>query len=89
MKEDFDAFFGDFGTPALWSYSNSWLPGIFHRAYVEVEGVESREPIFTAEAAAFSDVAQGQTLTIGTTVYSVVAVEPDGTGLVRLRLRES
>lgn len=63
---------------------------IFDADYVEPLGnyVEGRAPVALAVASEIASVAQGQTLVIGATTYKVRGVEPDGTGMVLLRLEE-
>lgn len=61
---------------------------IFDNGYAEPLGnvVEGRAPTALAIASEIPAVAQGQTLIVGGTSYTVRGVEPDGTGLVLLRL---
>jgi hypothetical protein len=63
---------------------------IFDAEYVEPLGnfAEARQPVALAIASEVASVAQGQTLAIGATNYKVRGVEPDGTGMVVLRLEE-
>ncbi len=66
--------------------------GIFDDEYFEVgigtPGVEGSQPSFICRAADVSAAVQGDTLLIGSTTYTVVNVQPDGTGMIRLVLRE-
>lgn len=61
---------------------------IFDNGYAEPLGnlVEGRAPTALAIAADVPNVAHGQTLIVNGTSYKVRGVEPDGYGLVALRL---
>ena len=63
---------------------------IFDAEYVEPLGnqVEGRAPVALAIASEVPSVAQGQTLVANGTTYKVRGVEPDGTGMVLLRLEQ-
>lgn len=84
----------DFGTLAVYRRLgvNYSVTGIFDNVYVPVEVAEvefnSSEPEFTMRTA---DVPSGGTagdkLTVNSVQYTVVNVEPDGTGITRIRLR--
>ena len=88
FAEDLAPFFApsDFGSAALWN--GAPVLGIFDRVYLEPIGnsVEGTSPVFQCPAASVVGVAQGDTLTIAGDAYTVRGVEPDGTGLVLLRL---
>lgn len=90
FAEDLDVFFSpaDFAVAA--TLQGVAVNGIFDEDYVEPLGnlVEGRAPVFTCAAAAAPAAAQGQTLVIGARTFKVRGVEPDGTGLVLLRLEE-
>jgi len=66
--------------------------GIFDNEYFEIgsgtPGMEGSQPSFICRAADVSAAAQGDTLLINSITYTVVAVQPDGNGMVRLVLRE-
>jgi len=89
--EDLDAYFDpdEFGVTARWSFNGSLVNGIFDAAYVDPLGLfEGSAPVFIARASAFDDdLAQGQTLRIDSTTYTIAEVRPDGTGVVTVRLR--
>ena len=50
-------------------------------------GVETKTPIITARSSDLPNVAQGDTVTIDSVVYTVVEVRDDGTGMTKLRAR--
>lgn len=90
FTENLAAYFQttDFAVQARWSYDNSLVPGIFDAAYTDPLGsFEGSVPMFVCEAALMQGAAQGQTLIIGTSVYTIAEVMPDGTGVLQLRLR--
>lgn len=77
----------EFGSTAL--VGGVGVRGLFDRKYTETLETAGYAPVFTCAAADVSDIAQGDPLTIDGTAYTVVSVEPDGTGLVRLVLGEA
>jgi hypothetical protein len=89
MVEDLSAFFStsDFAVAATYNGAAT-VNGIFDRAYLEPlgNGVEGSAPVFTCAAADIPASTQGDTLVIASATYKVVGVEPDGTGIVVLRL---
>lgn len=98
LTEVLTPFFGDFAVSA--TLQGVAVPSgvIFDAAYAEPLGsfVEGRAPAVTAIAAEIPSVAQGQSLVITAAAglgvpggtYVVRGVEPDGTGIVVLRLQE-
>ena len=62
------------------------VSGIFEKAYVETFNTQGSQPMFMCATADVSSAVHGDTLVIGGTTYSVVGVEPDGTGVTTLRL---
>lgn len=89
--EDLSMFFGDFAVAA--TLASVAVPSgvIFDAEYLEALGnvVEGRAPVALAIATEVPSVAHGQALVIGAATYTVRGVEPDGTGLVLLRLEEA
>lgn len=84
----------DFGTLAVYRRSgvNYSVAGIFDNAYIPVDIGEveytSTVPEFTVRTADLPNGATaGDLLTVNGTQYTVVNVEPDGTGVTRLRLK--
>lgn len=91
FAEDLAPFFStsDFAVSALYNGATT-VNGILDLAYLEPLGnaVEGSAPVFTCAAADVPVVAQGDTLAIGAATYKVRGVEPDGTGIVVLRLEK-
>lgn len=91
LVEDLSAFFkvSDFGTAALYNGVTT-VNGIFDAAYAEPLGniAEGYSPVFTCALASIPAVVHGHTLLINAKTYLVRGVEPDGTGVVLLRLQE-
>lgn len=88
LSEDLSVFFStsDFAVAA--TLQGVAVDGILDETYLEPLGnlVEGRSPVFTCAAADVPAVAHGQTLVVGARTFKVRGVEPDGTGIVRLRL---
>ena len=64
------------------------INGIFDHEYVELNGVESYSPIFTCQTSDVSNAKHGARMTINSINYTVVGVQPDGTGIVQLILEK-
>lgn len=91
FTEDMSAYLrtGDFGTAAVYSGSGATINGILDAEYLEPMGrVQASQPVFTCSTADVASATHGQTLTVGATVYKIVGVEPDGTGMTVLRLEK-
>ena len=93
FTEDLTEFFGtdDFAITAMLAGTTS-VNGIFDNAALAIPGgeaaVEGSVPTFTCALADIPAVAQGQTIVINSTTYTIIAVHPDGTGVVVLGLSE-
>lgn len=89
LTEDLSVFFDPtaFGVTAILNNSIS-VNGLMDLAYAEPLGnlVEGSTPVFTCAAIDVGTVAHGASLTVSGRDYKVVGVEPDGTGIVVLRL---
>lgn len=86
FTEDLTAFFqpGDFATTVTWN--GATVNGIFDAAYVEPLTSESIGPQLMCAQADVDGVAHGDTVLVDAVTYKVVNVQPDGTGVVTLRL---
>lgn len=62
--------------------------GIFDAGYLEAAGgqVQTVGPALTMRSADVAGVAMFGAVSVGTTAYRVVGIEPDGTGVTVLRL---
>ena len=66
------------------------VEGVFDSAYATSFGLTAgTSPALTVKAADVPAVAQDVTVVIGAASYTVTDVEPDGTGLILLRLDKS
>ena len=78
---------------AIWGASDSGAPvfGIFSREHVPVDlgemAIVSTEPMLTCRSTDCVDIKRDSVAEVRGLSYSVVAVEPDFTGLTRLRLK--
>jgi hypothetical protein len=90
FAENLTPFFNtaEFATAA--TLNGVGVNGIIDRPYLEALGndVQGAEPYFLCAAASVPTVAQGQTLIVAGTTYKVRGIEPDGTGVVLLRLEQ-
>ena len=84
--KDTTPFFGDFGVQVTLAGQPQTV--IFDDGYAEAFGgmVAGSGPRVVAQASV--NAARGQALVHGFKTYIVTSVEPDGTGLVMLRLEE-
>jgi hypothetical protein len=91
MADDLTSMFDvdEFAVAATWSGGGT-VNVIHDRDYLRLFGiVDSSGPSALAIAADMPTAAQGQTLTIGGTGFTITGVEPDGHGLIVLKLRLS
>ena len=90
FAEDLAPFFdpADHGTEALYDGATVPIDGIFDAEYVEPLSVESSGPAYLCPVASVPGVAHGKALIINGTTYLVRGVQPDGTGVVLLKLEE-
>ncbi len=93
MVNPFAAIETSVNTAALAALANATLTwgaysanGVLDRDYADRLGLVTRETRFTALASALPAIAQGASVTVGGTAYTVRNVEPDNTGLVALVL---
>ena len=86
LTEDFAPYFADFGVDATLP-SGAVVRGIFDNGFVDAFGVSDTEKAFTAPATAVSALVYGHTVTISGTAYTVAELQPDGTGVTRVRLK--
>jgi len=69
------------------TYTGGSFSAIFERPFVEVEGVESRQPVLIARTDDVDALAKDTSLTVQSVVYKLRRHEPDGTGITRLILK--
>ena len=84
--EDLGEFFSsaDFAVDALWA--GSTVQVVFESPYSEFEGVASRTSHCWVRDAQVPGISNTQTLQIGSTLYKIMGIEPDGTGVSLVRL---
>lgn len=87
FAEDFAPFFSDFGEAAV--FGAQTVQGIFDTPSATALDVYGTQPVFTAPTASLAGVAAGTSATVRGVVYTVVGVEPDGTGVTLLRLERA
>ena len=63
--------------------------GVWSHGYADSLGMVNAEKTFTALSADLPAIAQGASVTLASVAYTVQAIEPDGTGMIRLSLRKS
>jgi hypothetical protein len=90
-ENDLAGFFDDFGEPAILP-DGTEVTVIFDAAFSEASpmgvGIESSRPMITARSCDVEDLAHGDTISIRDTNYSVVGIQPDGTGMTQIILSE-
>jgi len=95
FTEDLGEFFDTsqgFAVAATWNGSTT-IEGIFDNEYFEDPtgrgaGGESSQPSFICIEDDVEGAAHGDTLEVEAVVYTVVGVQPDGAGLVKLVLQK-
>lgn len=64
--------------------------GIFDNDYLTAMGVTAGTgPVLFCAAADVTSAGQGDAVTVNATSYTITGIEPDGTGMVLLRLQEA
>lgn len=91
FSEDLDEFLDTeqgFAVEAL--YQGNVVHGIFSSDYVAAAGefadAESAQPRFICKASDMPDVAEGDLIEVNDASYAIGDPEPDGTGLLKLKL---
>lgn len=74
-----------FGTSSTYTYLSSGLTytikGVFDNAYVEINGVSTRKPIFKIRLADLTATpVEGDTILISSVSYKIMDSQPDGVG---------
>jgi hypothetical protein len=88
FTEDLTPFLADFGVSAV--VGGVIVTGIFDNAFAAEFGfVAGSRPQLLVRAADVPSVAQGTAVTLPAGSYTVAALEPDGTGMLLLRLVEA
>lgn len=65
------------------------VTGLFDNFYDDPLGMSASQPVLLLNEDDTGAVAAGDAITVAGTSYTVAAVEPDGYGLLRLRLQEA
>ena len=90
MAADLSAILQDWDT-IVWNAVA--YKGVFHNEYEAAAlfggEIESRDPYVEVKESDFSGITHADTVTIDTVVYHIKAREPDGTGLLILRLSKT
>lgn len=84
--ENFAPFMADFATDCI--VGGQAVLGIFDDAYADPLGVSGSTPVLRLPTASVGSASFGDSVTVGATSYTIAGMEPDGTGLTRLRLQE-
>lgn len=91
FTEDLTAFLdtADFATSAVFSRTGATVNVIFDDEYKDPLGIESSGPRAVGRVADFAGIRREDTLVINSTVYLVTNTEPDGTGMLLIKLQEA
>jgi hypothetical protein len=88
FTEDFASYFVDFGVTA--TVDGVSVRGIFDNDFLSTLGITAGSgPVLLCAAADITSAAQGDAVTVAAVSYTITAIEPDGTGMVLLRLQEA
>lgn len=85
--EDHDAFLIDFGVDAV--VNGRIVRGVFDNAYADPLGMAASMPALLCVESLVAHAAQGDDVAIGSDAYSIAAIQPDGAGMVLLKLRSA
>ncbi len=84
FAESMAPFFADLGTDAV--VAGSAVRGVFDNGYEVFNGIAAGSAPTLFLSSLEASAAVGDPVTIGSQSFRVTAVEPDGTGITRLRL---
>ncbi len=85
---DLPAMFPDFGIPAI--VGGVALTALFDDEYAAaLDAVAGSTPVLMVQTASVPAVALGAAVVADSTNYTVVGIQPDGTGITRLILQEA
>lgn len=90
ILDDLDAFVdvdNGFAVEAL--IGGETVTGIFDAEYAERLNTAGTAPVFMCKSADAAGIEQGYEVVIGDSDYTVVGIEPDGTGMTMLVLEEA
>lgn len=90
FTEDLTAFLGtdDFATAGVFSRTGATVNVIFDARYQDPLGIEASGPQARGRAADFAGVIHGDTLTLNVVAYIITNTQPDGLGMLTLKLRK-
>lgn len=90
MNLDLSVFLKDMATTATLSVGGT-AQVIFDNAYAGAFNgmVAGTDPSCTGRTSDLAAVTVGSTATINGNTYAIVAIDPDGTGMTKLQLREA
>lgn len=60
--------------------------GLFDNGYADALGIAGRAPVLLVIEAQAGALSTGLSITVDAAAYTVVGIEPDGTGMTRLQL---
>ncbi len=84
VAADLAAFTVDFGTDA--QVGGVTVRGLFDNGYGEAFDVAATRPSLLCRSGDVSTAAHGTAVSVDAVSYKICGIEPDGTGLTRLRL---
>lgn len=84
---NFDTALEDFGVSV--TLGAATFNAIFDDEFTDPLGISASAPVLLGYATDLASAAPGDAITVDGDAYTVTSVEPDGTGMVRLRLREA
>ncbi len=90
-EQDLAAFFQDFGEAAILADGKE-ITVIFDAAFTPANpmdaNIEATKPTVTAKTEDVESLAHGDTMEIRRTIYMIVGIQPDGTGITTIILGE-
>lgn len=91
FAEDLAPFFdtvGGFAAAYVFN-GNLSVACIFDNVYLDALGVAGTSPRLVGSTAALATIVRGHTVVVASVTYTVVNVEPDGTGITTLQLERT
>ncbi len=88
VSEDLVPFFAEFGQAC--AIAGGSVTGIFDAQPQQAFGlVDASGPALTIRSSDWASVTRGESVTVAAVAYTVIGIEPDGTGITILRLQRT
>ncbi len=89
FAEDLSVFFNTAEHATAATLDGLPVVGIYGNAYAQAYGISTRDSLFTMASADCANAVIGSSLVVGSIIYRVSGMQPDGTGVTTLVLERT